>query len=112
MTSRNRVRMVVVVPAFTTTHQSHPPVVTRVIASFKAAGAPQMRGGVDQPGGVQSDGHAEECSPEEHSDGVGPAAPEPSEAEEQDAAGDERNPMVLAQPDVEAVAYQVGDIAR
>ena len=71
-----------------------------------------MRGGVDQPRGMQTQRHAEEGSPEEHTDGVGPAAPEPTEAEEQHSAPYQRNPMVLAQPDVEAVAHQVGNIAR
>jgi len=39
----DRVRMVVVVPALATREQGHPPAVSRIVASFKAAAAPEVR---------------------------------------------------------------------
>jgi hypothetical protein len=104
-------RVVVVVPSLAAAHQSHPPVVARVIAGFEAPASPQVRGGVDQPGGVQAQGDAQECAPKQHPDGVLHSAGEPAQAEENHAAGDQRNPVIFAQPYVKAVAAQVGRIA-
>src|SRR5580698_8994620 len=46
---RNRMGMVVVVPAFAARQQCHPPVVTRFVAGWEAARSPHMCSGVDQP---------------------------------------------------------------
>ena len=55
--------VVVVVPALAAADQGDPPVVARVVAGFKAARAPEMRGRVDEPGSVQTERHAQEGSP-------------------------------------------------
>ena len=55
MTSTDRMGMVVVVPAFASGEKCDPPVVARVVAGLKAALAPEVRGGVDQPCGVQAE---------------------------------------------------------
>ena len=54
---------------------------------------------------------AKEAAPEEHAHSVLPAACPPAEGKEQDAAGADGKPVVLAEPDVEAVAGEVGDVA-
>ena len=105
------VGVVVVVPAFAAGEQRNPPIVARVVASIKAAAAPKMGGGVDQPGGVQAERDAQKASPKQHSYGAFPSAGEPSEAEEERAADGDRHPVVFAEPDIEAVAFEVGNIA-
>ena len=62
--------VVIVVPAFAAGQQGNPPVVAGVIAGFEAARTPQVRGGIDQPGGVQSQRDAQEDAPQN----PGPAA--------------------------------------
>src|SRR5271170_7518178 len=59
----DRVGMVVVVPAFAAGEESDPPVIAGVVLGLEAALAPEVRRGVDEPGGVEADGDAEECSP-------------------------------------------------
>ena len=63
-----------------------------------------MGGGVDEPGGVESEDGAEEDTPEE----IGPSAEE-KKREAQDGDG---NPMPLADPDVELVFAEVGDVGE
>ena len=78
------VGVVVVVPAFAAGEQSDPPVIAGVVLGLEAALAPEMRCGVDQPGGVKAEGDAKEGSPENHANGTGDgvagarAAPRPS----------------------------------
>ena len=66
VTGADRVGVVVVVPAFAAGEESDPPVVAGVVAGLEAALAPEVGGGVDQPGGVQAEGDAQEGSPEHH----------------------------------------------
>src|ERR1700674_4645301 len=46
---RSGMRVVVVVPAFAERDQRNPPAIAGIIAGFKAAVAPQVRGRIDQP---------------------------------------------------------------
>src|SRR6202042_922097 len=62
------VGVVVVVPAFAAGEDGDPPVVAGVVLGLEAALAPEVGGGVDQPGGVEPDGDAEEGSPENHAE--------------------------------------------
>ena len=62
----DRVGVVVVVPALAAGEQGDPPAVARVIAGLEAACAVEVRGRVDEPGGVQADDYAEEGSLDEH----------------------------------------------
>ncbi len=62
------VGVVVVVPAFAAGEDGDPPVVAGVVLGLEAALAPEVRGGVDEPGCVEADGDAEEGSPEQHAD--------------------------------------------
>ena len=101
----------VVVPAFAAADQGDPPVVARVVASFKAARTPEMRGRVDEPGGVEAERYAEENSPEQPAEGIDGATEEPADGGEKHAAGGEWDPMILAEPDVEAVAGEIGRVA-
>src|SRR5215469_2883594 len=57
---RDRVGVVVVVPAFTAGEQSDPPVVAGVVAGVEAAGAPHVGGRIDEPGYVQAKGDAQQ----------------------------------------------------
>ena len=104
--------VVVVVPAFAAGEQRDPPAVAGVVAGFKAAAAPHVGGGVDQPGGVQAERDAQQNAPQNHGDAVDEAAPQPSAAEQEHAAGHDGKPMIFAQPDVEAVAAEVGRVAQ
>ena len=103
----DRVGVMVVVPAFATGQQSNPPVVAGVVLGLEAPLPPQVGGGVDQPGSVQTDGNAEEGSPENHADGTddGVACGGESRAEGQleEAADDQWDPVILAEPDVDTV---------
>ncbi len=54
----SRMRMVIVVPAFTETKKCNPPIIGRVISGNKAPSAPDVRCGVDQPCPVQTECHA------------------------------------------------------
>ena len=58
MPGRNRVGVVIVVPAFTAAQQSDPPIVPRVIAGGEAPGSPHVGRRVDQPGSVQAQRHS------------------------------------------------------
>src|SRR5215472_12441400 len=104
--------MVVVVPAFAAGEQGHPPAVARVVAGFKAAAAPHVGGGVDEPGGVEADGDAQQDSPQNHGDAVDEAAEVPAAGEEQAAAERNGQPMPLAEPAVELILAEVGRVAR
>ena len=53
--------VVVVVPALAAGEQRDPPTVAGVVVSFKAAAAPHVGCGVDEPGGVQAKGYAEQA---------------------------------------------------
>jgi hypothetical protein len=104
--------VVIVVPAFAAGEHGDPEAVAGIVAGFEAAAAPEMGGGVDQPGGVQAEGNAEEDAPEDHLDAAHEAVVDPTpEAKEDRPAGDERDPVVLAHPDVEAVAGEIGNVA-
>jgi len=61
-------------------------------------------GGVDEPGGVESEDGAEEDAPEE----IGPS----TEDEKGEAEGGDGDPMPLADPDVELVFAEVGDVGE
>ena len=57
----------------------------------KAAAAPEVGGRVDQPGGVEAEGHAQEDAPENHLETAHDAVVDPcAEAEQNNAAGDQR----------------------
>src|SRR5229473_2738604 len=60
MAGRDRVGVVVVVPAFAKRHQRHPPRVLRVVLRGEAPAPPHVRGGVDEPRRVEPDHDAEE----------------------------------------------------
>src|SRR3979490_1878242 len=60
---RGRVGVVIVVPAFPECQGRDPPRVLRVVLRREAAAPPEVRGGVDQPGRVQSDDHPQEDGP-------------------------------------------------
>src|SRR6266851_1259056 len=107
--------VVVVVPALAAGEDGDPPVVAGVVLGLEAALAPEVGGGVDEPGGMEADGDAEEGSPEDHaesSDDVVAGAREGCADDElEDAGGDQRNIVVLAEPDVDGIAGEVGSVA-
>jgi hypothetical protein len=115
VTRADRVGVVVVVPAFAAGEQSDPPVVARVVFGLEAALAPEVGGGVDEPGGVEADGDAEEGCPEDHADCaddvVARAGEQTADDELEHASGDQRNPVVFAEPDVDGVLGEVGGVA-
>lgn len=109
------VGVVVVVPAFAAGEDSDPPVVAGVVLGLEAACAPEVGRGVDEPGGVEADGDAEEGSPENHAecadDGVARRGDGCSESDLEHAGDDEWQVVVLAEPDVDGIAGEVGSVA-
>ena len=102
----DRVGVVVVVPAFAAGEESDPPVVAGVVLGFEAALAPEVGGGVDEPGGVQADGDAKEGSPENHAEGsdevMASGCEGCAERNLEEAGDDQGNPVIFAEPDVDA----------
>jgi hypothetical protein len=115
VTGADGMRVVVVVPAFATGEESDPPVVAGVIAGFEAPLAPEVRGGVDEPGGVKAYGDAKERSPENHAEGsddvMTGGCEGCAESDLDEAADDERNPVIFAEPDVDGILGEVRGVA-
>src|SRR6266852_9609097 len=64
MPRRSGMSVVVIVPALAESNERNPPVVAGVISCGEPAPAPHMCSGVDQPGGVQTENHANEDAPQ------------------------------------------------
>jgi hypothetical protein len=64
MTSQLRISVMVVVPDLTKRQKRHPKAFPGIIAGVKALSSPHMRGGVDQPAGVEPDYGTEENAPQ------------------------------------------------
>ena len=115
MPGADRVRVVVVMPALAAGEDGDPPVVAGVVAGFEAALAVKVRGGVDEPGGVQADDDAEECSPEHHAQAAhGAMARSRKRGTERDlrkAGKREEEPVELREPDVDLILGEVGSVA-
>jgi len=109
------VGVVVVMPAFAAGEEGNPPVVAGVVLGLEAAFAPEVGGGVDEPGGVEADGDAEEGSPEDHANGtdevVACGCEGYSEGDLEKAGDDQGNVVVFAEPDVDGVLGEVGGVA-
>ena len=107
--------VVVVVPSLAAGEEGDPPGVARVVVGVEAAGAEDVGGGVDQPGGVQAEGDAQEGSPEQHGDraveGVAGGREGCADDDLRDAGEGEREPVEVGEPDVAAVAGEVGGVA-
>jgi len=105
--------VVVVVPAFAAGEDRDPPVIAGVVFGLEAALTPEVGSRIDEPGGVEADGDAEEGSPEHHADGSDHAVAgrqSSTESELQESGHDERHVVVLRQPDVDAVAREVRSV--
>jgi hypothetical protein len=109
------VGVVVVVPAFAAGEQSDPPVVAGIILGFEAAPAPEVGGGVDEPGRVESDSDAKEGSPEDHAgctvDRVARRCESGADGELNETTDDQGNPVIFAEPDVDTVLGEIGGVA-
>jgi hypothetical protein len=108
------VSMVVVVPAFPAGEERDPPVVAGVVLGLEAALAPEVGRGVDQPGGVKAESDAEEGSPEDHADcakdDVSCRCESCAEGELEKTADDQGDPVIFAEPDMDAVLGEVGGV--
>src|SRR5437868_14212595 len=103
MTCRNGMGMMVVVPAFAERYHRDPPIIGRIIFGDKAPAAPHVRRGIDEPCGVQTDGHSEEDTPHQ----VGQAA----HRHKNDAECRQRNPVPFGKPNMDFVATKVWSVA-
>ena len=92
----------VVVPALTKGQQRHPKAVPGIIVSAKAPSSPHMRGGVDEPGGVEPNDRTKEDAPENPTP--------PAHEIKQTGQYRDRHPMPAADPHLEAVFTQLGHI--
>jgi hypothetical protein len=98
------VGVVVVVPAFAEGEEGDPEAVAGGVGGVEATRAPHVGGGVDEPGGVEAEDGAEEDSPEE----IRPSA----ECEKSEAEDGDGQPVPLADPDVELVFAEIGDVGE
>src|SRR5579871_5387726 len=109
----DRVSVVIVVPTFATGEDGDPPVVAGIVLGLEAALAPEVGGGVDEPCCMETDGDAKEGSPENHAESTDDRM---SRAEKrandnlEDAGGDQRDVVVLAEPDVDWIAGEIGSV--
>src|SRR5436190_8850012 len=60
-----RMRVVIVMPAFAEREEGNPPAISGIIPGIEAARAPQMRGRVHEPGGVEANHNPNATSPQE-----------------------------------------------
>jgi hypothetical protein len=107
--------VVVVVPAFAASEESDPPVVAGVVLGLEAALTPEVRRRVDEPGGVEAYGDAKEGSPEDHAEGsdevMAGGCEGCTESDLDEAADDQRDPVIFAEPDVDGILCEVGGVA-
>ena len=102
MPRRNRMGMVVVVPAFAERDQGDPPQVAGIVLGAEASAAPHVRRGIDQPGRMQADDYPQRHDPQQHA--------QAAEDQGEQAQHRQRNPVPLAQQAVEAILEQVGSV--
>ena len=96
--------VMVVVPSFSEGEKRYPEVISRGVTGLKTPRPPHVRGRVDQPGAVKIHDGAEEDAPEEEG---------PSAYGEKDYAEDgDGDPMPSADPDVEFIFAEVGDVGE
>src|SRR5277367_338262 len=100
---RDGMGMMVIVPTFAESEQRHPPAIGRSIPGLKAARAPKMRRGVDQPGGVESHHGAQKNAPQQEG--------QSAHGEKCQTENDCRNELVLRDPNVKLVRCEVRDVA-
>src|SRR5690348_11365204 len=104
MAYRGGMRVMIVVPALAEGEDCYQPVVGRKVLSGKAARAPQVGGGIDRPGGMETEHDAQENSPQH---------PLPSADGEQDKSQDDKgNVVVFRDPDMEFVFSEIRNVAR
>src|SRR5262245_9766875 len=103
MTSRGRMGVMVIVPAFPKGQPGHPPVVARIVTRCEPAASPHVCRGVDQPGRVQTQDHAQAQPPSD----IGPPT-EGIESETQEDNGPEVEPVETT---LNGVSHQVRGIA-
>src|SRR4051812_4912148 len=104
MARGNRMRVVVVVPAFSKGQDGDQEIIGREIFGGEAARSPHVGDRVDGPGGMQSYDYAYEDSPEQER--------QASDGEQDYAQNDVRAVVILRQPDVDLIFREVGDVAR
>jgi hypothetical protein len=115
VTCADGVCVVVVVPALAAGEHGDPPVVAGVVLGVEAALAPEVGGGVDQPGGVKTDGDAEEGSPEDHAESADEVVTRGREScakgDLQQASDYQGKVVILAEPDVDGILGEVWSVA-
>ena len=104
MPRRGGVCVVVVMPAFARCDEGNEPVVAGVIASFEAAAAPHVCRRIHQPGAMQTDYDTQKDAPQYER--------YTAEGSEQAAQHNHGDPMIVVEPDVEAIFHQIRRILR
>ena len=94
--------VMVVVPAFAEGEKGDPPIIAGIVAGLEAAAAPHMRGGVDKPGGVESEDDAYADAPQEER----PSTP----GVEQGGEDDVGDPVIVVKPDIVGGFGEVGGV--
>ncbi len=104
MPSGLRGGVVIVVPAFAEGEHRDPETVRRGVAGAEPLRSPHVSRGIHEPSGVEADDRSEEDSPKH-------TWPSP-DREKRHADYRQRNPMPLADPDVESVFAEFGDVGE
>src|SRR6266700_3669076 len=94
----------VIMPAFTKRQQRHPKAISRIIPGAEAPASPHMRGGVDQPCGMEPDHCTKEDTPED--------VPPSANCKEQDSQYGDRHPVPPADPPVESVFAKFWNVGQ
>src|SRR5215469_11600807 len=100
---RCRMRMVIVVPAFTKRQQSNPETISRKITRREPPCSPRMGGGIYQPGAMQQEYGAEEWAPKKPW--------KSADGEQRDTQNDLRDVVILGDPDMEFIFGKIGHVA-
>src|ERR1700730_2254758 len=96
--------VVIVMPAFAKSQNSHPKTIGRVIASQEALRTPHMGRRIYEPRGVKAEHGPHENSPHQ--------VWQSTNDEEKNAKHRQRNPVPLADPDMKFIFAKIGDVRQ
>src|SRR5258708_24453994 len=96
--------MMIVMPALPKSKNGYPEAVGRGIARQEALRAPHVCGGVYKPGGVKAENSSDENAPHQ--------VRQSTNDEQENAKQRQRNPVPLADPDVELVFAKIGHVRQ
>ena len=106
VSSHSLVGMMIVVPAFAEGEQADPPEVSRAVAGLVIAIAPDMSGGIDEPGDVVDDDDPGAHGPQEDRESQAPS--EFTDEEEGSGREEQERPVGGVQESLQSAAVKIG----